>query len=191
MSARAHWRSVALHRINHRARKLCSKTIVIGPRKVRPQILVWLTCREIPPQQPLNRIRNIIRSRPIPQRSRRPCKLAHRATHAEVERIDRLPILLDLLPLKPNVRNPVLPALVRASRHMQLDLLVEPRQPLLHLAHQPLRKALRLRRSPACRTPSPCTQSPRARTPKHPPATRCCSAQSPDPPSSHSAHSPR
>ena len=39
----------------------------------------------------------------------------------------------------------MLTAGVRAACHMQLDLLIEPRQPLFHLRDEPLAEALRLR----------------------------------------------
>src|SRR6202012_2563289 len=95
--------------------------------------------------QPLNRLRAILRGRTIPNL---PCNagiLAHRSANAEIKRVDQLAILLDLLSLKPNVRNPRLPARVRASRHMQPQLLVELRNSLLQFAHEPLVEALRLR----------------------------------------------
>src|SRR5215469_13500331 len=104
-----------------------------------------LPLRQVPAQQPLNRLRAILCGSTV---SNLPCNssiFAHRSADAEIERVDHLSILLDLLALKPNVRNPRLPARVRASRHMQSDLLIELRNPLLELAHQPLVELLRLR----------------------------------------------
>ncbi len=68
----------------------------------------------------------------------------HGSTKAEVKSVGQLALMLDLLSLEPNVRNPVLPATIGATGHVQLQLLIELRQTLFHLINQPPCKALGL-----------------------------------------------
>ena len=56
--------------------------------------------------------------------------LAHCSAEAEVVRIGQLAFVLDLLAFDADVGNPVLAAAVGAAGHMQLELLIELRQPL-------------------------------------------------------------
>ena len=90
------------------------------------QILACLTGGEILPEQSLDRIRNFSRRAAISDRPRRRLMQTERSANAEVIGIDELPVDLDLLALNANVGNPVLPATVRASRDVQLQVLIEP-----------------------------------------------------------------
>src|ERR1700722_17207836 len=100
---------------------------------------------QVLPQQTLDRIRYLSRGTPETHWLCKSLVLAHRAAQAEVERVDQRAILLDLFALQSNIGNPMLSATVRAARHMQSELLIELRQPLLKLFHQPAREPLRLR----------------------------------------------
>src|SRR5271170_5163807 len=144
MPARANRRSIALNRIYDCARELRAKAIVVGSCKVSAQVLVGRTLCEISTQQPLNGVRNLVSSGPVAQRASRPGEPPHSSPHAEVKSVHQLPILLDLLALKSDISDPVLTATIGATGHVQLDLLVETWQPLLHLAHQPLRETFGL-----------------------------------------------
>src|ERR1700760_3147919 len=55
--------------------------------------------------------------------------------------------MLDFFAFKADVGNPMLAAAIRAAGHVQLQLLIELRNPFLDLFDQPARKALRLRNS--------------------------------------------
>ena len=69
---------------------------------------------------------------------------AQRSAHAEVVRIDHPVAGLDLLAFNADVGDPVLPATIRASRHMQLQLLIEAGQTLFQFLNQPSRKTFGL-----------------------------------------------
>jgi hypothetical protein len=63
--------------------------------------------------------------------------LANRSSDAEVVGVDELPVLLDLLALQPEVSDPVLAATIGASGDVQLEVLLEARQPLVEFFAQP------------------------------------------------------
>ena len=68
----------------------------------------------------------------------------HRSAEAKIKRVGQLALMLDLLALDADVRDPVLAATIRAASHIQLELLIESRQPLFEFIDQPLGKALGL-----------------------------------------------
>src|SRR3989304_5119409 len=100
---------------------------------------------EIAPQEALDGLRHLVRRDAIPYRPSNSLVPAHRPTQGEVVGIDHLPLDLDLLPLDPDVRDPVLAAAIGAPAHVNLEMLFEARHPGLQLLHQPAREALRLR----------------------------------------------
>ena len=69
---------------------------------------------------------------------------AERAAHAEVVGIDHLAINFCLFAFEADIGDPVLAATVGASGHVQLQVLIEAGETLVHLLDQPARKALRL-----------------------------------------------
>src|SRR5882762_1727376 len=95
-------------------------------------------------QQSLNSVRDVGSSATVSNRSRNRRKLAHAAAYAEVVGIHHAPVLLDLLAFNADVRNPVLPAAIRAAGDVQLELFLKSGQPLIEFLCQPARKALRL-----------------------------------------------
>ena len=92
---------------------------------------------QIIPQQPLDRLGHQRRRAAIAHRPRNAGMFAHRSAQAEVERVGQLAFVLDLLAFEANVGDPVLAAAVRAACDVQLQLLIELRQPLFELIHQP------------------------------------------------------
>src|SRR5260370_18647308 len=139
--------SVALNRIDDGAVELRPQAVVVRTRKVRPQVFIGLPVSEIRSQKPLDGRGYVLCGSAVAQRTGCARIFANRSANAEVEGIHESSILLDLLALESNVGDPVLSAGVGAARHVQLDLLVKARQPILHLADQPLGEALRLRNS--------------------------------------------
>src|SRR5580765_7279174 len=114
------------------------------PREKATQILSWRALLIELAKQPFNGVRHFRRRATIANRPRDRCKLAHAAANAKVVGIHHAPILLDLLAFNADVRDPVLPAAIRAAGDVQLELLLKARQPLIEFLRKPARKALRL-----------------------------------------------
>src|SRR6266404_3398121 len=95
-------------------------------------------------QQSLDGVRHIRSCATVSNRSRNRRKLAHTPTYAEVVGIHHAPILLDLLAFNADVRDPVLPAAIRAPGDVQLELLLKSGQALIEFLGKPAGKALRL-----------------------------------------------
>ncbi len=134
MPARANRRSIALDRIDDCAGELRTQAVVVSSCKVSAQVFVGRTLREITAQQPLNRVRDLIGRGPVAQRTSGAGEPAHSSAHAKIKSVHQLPILLDLLAFQSDIGDPVLTAAIRATGHMQLDLLVKARKTLFHLA---------------------------------------------------------
>src|SRR5882757_9328673 len=95
-------------------------------------------------QQSLDGVRHIRRCATVSNRSRNGCELTNASANAKVVGIDHPPILLDLLAFNADVRDPVLPAAIRAPGDVQLELLLKAGQALVQFFCEPTRKALRL-----------------------------------------------
>src|SRR6266481_4107916 len=93
-------------------------------------------------QQPLDGVRHFGSRAPITYRPRNRRKLPHAAPNAEVIRVHHPSIDLQLLAFDADVRDPMLPATIRASSDVQLELLLKPRQALIELFRKPAREAL-------------------------------------------------
>src|SRR3990172_1320545 len=106
---------------------------------IRPAIQV---CR----QQALDGARHLGRGATVSDRPGLALMLADSAPHTEVVCIDHYSFHLDLLALDADVGDPVLAAAIRATSHVDLEVLVKSWHPLLKLFHQPLGEALRLRK---------------------------------------------
>ena len=122
MLACANRRSIALHRADSSCLQAghagCSSSM---RGKVRlPQILLRQPYVEISPQQPLQRIWNLLRRCPVPQWAGCTCIPPHRPTHTKNRtHPPAAHSLLDLLALNPDISDPVLSAAIRAARHMR------------------------------------------------------------------------
>src|SRR5713226_7933473 len=92
-------------------------------------------------QQPLDGVRHFRRRATKAHGPRNRRELAHAAPDAEVIRVDHPAIDLQLFAFDADVRDPVLPAAIRASGDVQLELLLEPRQALIELFRKPTREA--------------------------------------------------
>src|ERR1700686_1562063 len=127
------------------SRQPTANLLVRLPRKKAPQILpgrsLLIECAE----QPLDGVRNLRSRATITERPRDRSTLAHAPANAKVVRIYHASIHFQLLALDPNVRNPVLPATIRASGDVQLQLLLKARKPLIELFGEPAREAFRFR----------------------------------------------
>src|SRR5712672_319284 len=95
-------------------------------------------------QQSLDGVRHIRGRATISNRPRNGRELTNAAADAEVVGIDHASILLDLLAFNTDVRDPVLPAAIRAPGDVQLELLLKSRQALIEFLGKPAGKALRL-----------------------------------------------
>src|ERR1700721_2747565 len=69
---------------------------------------------------------------------------AHAAADTEIIGVHHGAVMLDLLAFDAHVGDPVLAAAIGAAGYGELQLLIELRQPNLHLLHQPPRKSFRL-----------------------------------------------
>src|SRR6185437_7560273 len=132
---------VALNRIDGLAVQLCAESLIIVARKVGAEIFTRLTIGEIGLEQALDGIRHVFCSRTVAERARGTSVLANGPTNAELEGINQLAVLLDLLAFKTDIGDPVLAAAVGAAGDVQLDLLIEARKTVFHLADHPLCKS--------------------------------------------------
>src|SRR3972149_9560970 len=96
-------------------------------------------------QQALDGARHLGRGAAVADRPGLALVLADSTPHTEVICIDHRPAHLDLLALDADVGDPVLATAIRATGHVDLEVLVKSWHPLLKLFHQPLGEALRLR----------------------------------------------
>src|SRR5581483_11285348 len=140
-------RLVARSRLDHVARQKFPQLLFAVPREKSPQVLPRELVVEISAQQALDRVRHFGSNTPISNWTRHRRVFSNRAAQAEVVRIHQLVTMLDFFALNTDVRDPVLSATVRASGHVQLQMLLETGKPLFQFLHQPSRKTLRLRQS--------------------------------------------
>src|SRR5215469_423590 len=113
-------------------------------REELPQVFARFAQELVVAKQAFDRLRDLARRAAV---SDGPCNrlvLADGAADAEVIRVDQLAVLLDFLAFKTEVGDPVLAATVRASRDMQLQVLLEARQALIQLFCEPARERLGL-----------------------------------------------
>src|SRR6266478_8119010 len=94
-------------------------------------------------QQALDGVRHIRSCATISNRPRNGRELTNASANAEVVGIDHASILLDLLAFNADVRDPVLPAAIRAAGDVQLELFLKSRQALIEFLCKPAGKALR------------------------------------------------
>src|SRR5579872_33468 len=94
-----------------------------------PQVLSPKPVFQITAQQSLDGIRYLVGRATVADRPSYPLVAAHGSAQAEVIGVHHAAIGLYLLALNSNVRNPVLAAAVGAAGHVQLQWLIELRQP--------------------------------------------------------------
>ena len=128
----------------HFAGQMRAQFVIRMAREPLAQVLVVPAVGKILPQQTLDRFGHQRRRAAITNWARDICELAYRAAKAEVVGVRQLALVLDLLAFDADVRDPVLAAAIRASSHVQAELLIELRDPLLELADEPASKALGL-----------------------------------------------
>src|SRR5579863_1774473 len=121
-------RQIAYHRIDHLSGQKLTQLRVVVSRKETAQILSRFTLRQILTEQPFECVRNIGCRAAVADGPRGGLMQAQRATHAEVVGVHHLTVDLQLLALDADIGNPVLAATVRASRNVQLHVLIEPGQ---------------------------------------------------------------
>ena len=135
---------VALYGLKNLAGKLRAQFVVGVARKPRAQAFVGCAPAQVIAQQPLNGFGNKRRGAAIAHRPRNARVLAHGSAEAEVVGVGQLALVLDLLAFEADVGDPVLAAAVGAAGDVELELLIELRQPLFELVNQPAREALGL-----------------------------------------------
>src|SRR5947207_10550257 len=106
-------------------------------REELPQVLFRRALDQVLAQEPFYGLRRFLRRAAKANRTRECRVLANAAAYAEIVGIYHLAVDLYLLAFHADVRQPVLPATVRASGHIEAQLLVELRYTLLQLFHQP------------------------------------------------------
>src|SRR4030088_2557924 len=104
-----HRRQIAANRFHRFASQKLPQLRVRVPGKEPTQVLVGLvrlTCREILPEQSLNRFRNLSRKAAISHRPRRRLMQTERSAKAEVIGIDDASVDFHLLAINANIGNP-------------------------------------------------------------------------------------
>src|SRR5208337_214328 len=144
-SSGTHRRHIAGDRVHWFAGQKLPQLRVRVPGKELTQVLACFTHAEILPKQSFNRIRNLRRRAAISDGPRGRRMQTECSAKAEVIGIDETSLDFHFLAINANVGNPVLSATVRASRNVQLQVLIETRQTLFQFFYQPAGKALRLR----------------------------------------------
>src|SRR2546427_721979 len=137
-------RDVALHHLNESAREPRAELLVGVARAELPEVLPGEALGEERAEQPLDRHADVRRGDAEPDRPRRGGVAAEGAADAEVVGVHERAVHLDLLALDAHVGDPVLSAAGPAPRHVELQVLVEARQPRLQLLHEGAREPLRL-----------------------------------------------
>src|SRR5208337_449194 len=137
---------IALHRFENLAGELRAQLIVGVTREPTTQTLlglaVGLAAAEVIAQQAFNGFGHQRRRATVAHRPRDARMLAHGSAETEVVSVGQFALMLDLLALEADVGDPVLAAAVGAAGNVELELLIELRQPLLELVDQPAREAL-------------------------------------------------
>src|SRR5207244_13075522 len=126
------------------SQKLAQFLILMSGKELA-QVFSEVAVFQVAAQQALDRVWNLAGRAAVANRTRRCLVQADGATQAEVVRIHHAAIQLDLFALNANVSDPVLTATVRTPCDMELQVLIETRQPLLQFLDQPAREALRFR----------------------------------------------
>jgi hypothetical protein len=135
---------VAVYRIDNRAVELGAEVVVRGAGEVGAEVFALLADGEVAAEETVQSIWDILRRGAEAERSGGAGVLADGAADAEVEGVDELAVLLDLLALEADVGDPVLAAGVGAAGDVELDLLIEAGEAILHLGDEPLGEALGL-----------------------------------------------
>src|SRR5579862_34052 len=138
-------RQIASHRSDSFTCEKLAKLCIGVPRKEAPQIFARLPRSEVLPQQSLDRSRNLGCEAAISHRSCRCLIQAERASDTEVIGIDEAAVDFHLFPVDADVGDPVLAATVRASRDVQLEVLIEAGKTLFQFLNEPTSEALSLR----------------------------------------------
>src|SRR5581483_12380012 len=108
-------------------------------RKELTQVFAAEAESQIPAEQPFERLRHLARFAAVPDWPRDSLVLANRAANDEVVGVDEAAFRLDLLAFETDIGDPVLAATVGAAGDVQLELLIEFRQPVLEFFHKPAR----------------------------------------------------
>src|SRR5262252_5685431 len=114
------------------------------PGKKPAQVFAGDSAINIGAQQAFNGVRNFFRGAAIAHRTSEASVLANGATEAEVISVLDGAVDFDFLAFETDVGDAVLPAAVRATGHVEFELLVEGGQTLIQLFDQPARKRLGL-----------------------------------------------
>jgi hypothetical protein len=138
------WSGVPRDRLEHRAGKLLPQLLVTAAGEVSAQILSRLTRLQVPTQQALQRIGYLGCQATVADRSGDLLMQAYGTANAKVVGVLEFALMLDLFAFHPDVGNPMLTAAIRAAGHVQLELLVETREPFFELIDNPASKALGL-----------------------------------------------
>ena len=113
-------------------------------RAERPEAFIGPALREVRPEQALHRGRHLGGGDTVADGPRDRLVPPDGPPHAEVVGVDEGSVDASLLPLDPDVGDPVLPTAVRAAGDVELDVLVEAGEAVLQLVDQPGGEALGL-----------------------------------------------
>src|SRR5260221_4375358 len=137
-------RPVAGHCVNGGPGEVSADLLVRLPAEKLAQRLVSDAISFESPQQTLDRRWHFAGRAAITDRPRDRCMAAESATDAEVIRVDKLVTGAHLLAFDADVRDPMLPAAVRAAGDVDFELLAVLGEPMIELLNEPAREALRL-----------------------------------------------
>src|SRR5579859_1516346 len=121
---------IARHCLYRLPGKKLTQLCVAVPNEKATQIFARLPLREELSKQSLQSIWNFRSRAAISNRTRRRLMQPKRSANAEVIGIDESVLNLDFLSFNTDVGDPMLPAAIGASRNMQLQVLIESRQPV-------------------------------------------------------------
>ncbi len=110
------------------------------PDKETAQIFAWLALGQIAAQQALERARHFRGGAAVAHGPGGSLMKAESAPDAEVVRVLHLAVHFDFLALDADVGDPVLAATVRATSHVELEVLIESGKTLFQLFDKPSRE---------------------------------------------------
>ena len=135
-------RQIAGHWLNHFSSQKCAQVGVRVACEKLPQVLATGTVNRISAQQALNRIRDFGGEAAIANWPGNRLMQPNRSAEAEVVSVLHAVADFQFLAFDPDVGNPVLAAAVGASGDVQLEVLLEARQPVFQFFDQPAGKTL-------------------------------------------------
>src|SRR6266849_7965832 len=138
-------RHVARHGLHKLAGQDGTDLLVAARGAELAEVVALSPLGQVDAEQPLDRRGHLGGRRAIANGARRRLLSAHRAADAEVVGVDHAPVHLGLFPLEADIGDPVLAAAIGTAGDVDLQMLLEARQPRFEIVHQAVRESLGLR----------------------------------------------